>query len=272
VVKPGDFEYLDRFDLSGATARVDGAELVTEGVVVRDKASHQQKTINARFRWFENSQSLGTVEATTVAQVSSLRALFTPLFASFSSWLEEGPVVANAQGLPQPTGFLESPEQGQVVSGIGVIRGWTFDEARALTPLIGLVIDGQWSGRIPCCSERADVAAAFPDQSAALHSGWGTVVNYGLLSAGHHTAGVEAEYFGYSKSLDTHNVTVVRLGGFEFLDQFDLSGATARIEGENIILNGVVVRDKASQQTKTVEVWLRWFESVQGLGIVAASN
>lgn len=87
-----------------------------------------------------------------------------------------------------------------------------------------------------------------------------------------HTIGVQiTDSTGAGQAL-THLVAVVKPGGSEFLDQFDLSEATARIEGENIILSGVVVRDKASQQSKTVEVWLRWFESAQGLGIVASSN
>jgi len=69
-----------------------------------------------------------------------------------------------------------------------------------------------------------------------------------------------------------HGVTVVKPGGFEFLDQFDLSGATARIEGEEIVVSGVQVRDKATRQTRVVSVRLRWFQSSQALGIVAAAG
>jgi hypothetical protein len=278
VVKPGDFEYVDRFDLSQATANIQDDDLILTGVIVQDKASQEQKQINTRFRWFESSQSLGIVETTTVAEVSSLRSFFAPLFVSLAAWLREGLAVANAQRLLlQPIGVLESPEQEQVVSGIGVIRGWAFDEARGPIPAIGLVIDGQWSDNMPCCSERADVAAAFPYQTAALHSGWGTVFNYGLLSAGHHTIGVTAEYFGYTKFLDTHDVTVVRPGGFEYLDQFDLSATTAQIvqvhpwglaDSEEIRLEGVKIRDKASQQEQVITVQLRWFVSSQTLGLL----
>ena len=67
-------------------------------------------------------------------------------------------------------------------------------------------------------------------------------------------------------------MTVVRLGGFEFLDQFDLSGAMARIEGEEIVLEGGVVQDKATQQTREVDVRLRWFISSQALGIVSSAG
>ena len=39
-----------------------------------------------------------------------------------------------------------------------------------------------------------------------------------------------------------------------------------------IVLSSVVVRDKASHQTKIMEVWLRWVEIAQGLQIVAANS
>jgi len=55
------------------------------------------------------------------------------------------------------------------------------------------------------------------------------------------------------------------------VDQFHLSGATAHLEGEEIVLSGVVIRDKVSQQTKTIEVRLRWFQPAQALEIVASS-
>jgi len=281
VVKPGDSEYLDRFDLSQATATLQDEELTVDGILVRDKATQQQKRINARFRWFESSQSLGMVEATTVAEITSLRSFFAPLFTSLSSWFRGGPGVAAARDLPQIASSFESPEQEQVVSGIGIIRGWAFDETGGPIRAIGLVLDGQWSDTIPCCSERADVAAAYPDQPAALHSGWGTVFNYGLLGAGPHTIGVTAEYWSYVKVLGTQAVTVVRPGGFEFLDQFDLSHATARIvrihpwslpDGEEVRFEGVKVRDKASQQEKVITVQLRWFVSSQALGLVSSSD
>jgi hypothetical protein len=66
--------------------------------------------------------------------------------------------------------------------------------------------------------------------------------------------------------------TSLRLGGFTFLDQFDLTSASARIEGEDIVLSGVQVRDKASQQTKHIEVRARWFQNSQSLGIVASTE
>ena len=65
VVKPGDFEFLDSFDLSAADASIVGSQLVLKGVKVRDTASKQTKTVDVRFRWFENSQSLGATGSVT---------------------------------------------------------------------------------------------------------------------------------------------------------------------------------------------------------------
>ena len=179
----------------------------------------------------------------------------------------------SSQAAPGLTTFFESPEEGQVVSGVALSRGWAFpEEAQASIKEVRLLIDGQPGGTAPCCSGRGDVAAAFPSNPNALNSGWGMVFNYGILPSGVHTLGVQITDSTGAAQTSTHLVTVVKPGGFEFVDQFDLSGATARIDGENIVLSGVVVRDKASQQSKTVEVWLHWAESTQGLGIVAASN
>jgi hypothetical protein len=142
------------------------------------------------------------------------------------------------------------------------------------------MIDGQPAGTIPCCSGRADVAAAFPDNPDALNSGWGAVFNYGTLTPGRHEIEIVQAGPGYSSSL-SHMVWVVRPGGFEFIDQVDLSQATAQIvrvhpwslpEDDEIHLEGVNVRDKATGQTKIISISLRWFQHSQALGVVAASE
>jgi hypothetical protein len=77
-------------------------------------------------------------------------------------------------------------------------------------------------------------------------------------------------FAGVTQTL-TRTVQTLRSGGFVFIDQLALAGATARIESEEVVLGGVQVRDKASQQTKRMEVRLRWFVNSQSLGIVASS-
>src|SRR5262245_27912792 len=256
VVKPGDLEYVDRFDLSQATASIQDNELTLDGVIVWDKASQQQKQINTRFRWFESSQAFGMVGAETVAE-SSLRSLLSSLFASCAGYFFGGfTAVANAQGRPFspfPQAAFEEPESGQEVSGIGVIRGWAFyQEGERSVEKVWLSIDDQPAGTNPCCSERADVAAAFPESPNALHSGWGGVFNYGLLSSGPHVLKVEPVRLDGVYVFLNRNVWVVRPGDFEFLDQLDLSTATAQVvevhswglaEREEIRLEGVKIRD-----------------------------
>lgn len=270
LMKPGDFEFLNRFDLSAATTSIADNDLVVDGVVVRDKATQQQRRINSRFRWAVSSQAFGMVGTAMVEDVASWRSSFSTWLASLPSWLATP--IAIAQPLREVPLFFEDPAEGQIVSGIRVIRGWAFpDDIRVSRVAVGLAVDGEFVGDIPCCSARQDVAAAFPEHDNALSSGWGILYNYGRLSTGPHQVTVSASaYAGYGSEA-RHNVVVVKPGGSEFLDQFDLSSATARIEGEEIILNGVMVRDKASQQTKTIEVRLRWSQSSQGLEVVAAT-
>lgn len=271
VVKPGDFEFVDRFDLSGAVASLDGEELTVEGVVVREKATQQEKEINARFRWFTTSQSLGMVQAETVLEFSSLLSTVYRLFASLSAQLRDLVETGSATAAPGIRGFFDNPGQNQPVSGIGLVQGWAFaEESGATITEVRQATDGQPGVNIPCCSVRSDVAAAFPDNPNAVNSGWGATFNYGLLASGRHRMSVQiADSIGDSLTFD-HDVTVTSLGGFEFLDLFDVSGATARIEGEEILIEGVIIRDQISQQTKIIDVRLRWFVSSQSLVIVSS--
>ena len=65
VVRPGGFKYLDKFDMTGATAALDGQDVVLSGIQIRDKNTQQQKVIGARFRWREDLQALVMVQADT---------------------------------------------------------------------------------------------------------------------------------------------------------------------------------------------------------------
>ena len=274
VVRPGDFEFLDQFSLSGATTRIAGDELVVEGVVVRDKATQRQRKINTRFRWFASSQSLGMVETVTTEEIFSLRSLCSSLCSPLGAALRGLSATASAQAAPGIMAAFESPEEGQAVSGVAVVRGWAFAEpAQAAIVEVRLLIDGTPETLIPCCSARADVAALYPNTPGALDSGWGITLNYGVLTPGFHLLGVQIRTSTGDALTLNRGVTVVKLGGFEFLDQFDLSSAGSSIQGGTMIaVQGVRIRDKASQQTKTVDVLLQWVQSAQALLVVASST
>ena len=285
VVKPGGFSFIDQFDLNAAKAAVVGDELAITGLVVRDKATQQQKHITACFRWFVSSQSFGLIPpATCEARVALTVPLFTRVwrflgrvFHSLFGFIMTMADISPANAAETIRTYIERPDDQQIVSGVGVIHGWAFptDESATIRE-IRLLIDGSLRDMISCCSKRPDVFAHFRGGDGGhineVNSGWGTFVNYGELTAGSHRIGVRIEDSAGNSTVIERNITVVRLGGFEFVDRLDLSRANARIEGEEIVLSRVAVRDRDSQRIKIIDLHLRWLENVQALGIVSSSS
>jgi hypothetical protein len=171
------------------------------------------------------------------------------------------------------TAALEGPEDKQTVAGVAVIRGWAFSDTAGVTiSKVDLLVDNNAITTIPCCSVRGDVAASFPGSPQALNSGFGITVNYNLLPLGPHSVRIQiTDSSGAQKELSS-TITVARAGNSQFLDQVDLNGATAQRDGQEIVLTGVRVRDKASQQISQITARLRWFANTQGLGLVGVST
>src|SRR5262245_2517839 len=109
---------------------------------------------------------------------------------------------------------LESPENGQSVSGIAIIRGWGFDtQDGGKLSGVDLFIDGTHASSVPCCSPRSDVQAAFPQFPSlnSENSGWGAVMNWGVLNSGFHTVQVQIKNTaGGTFSTEPYVVTVVK--------------------------------------------------------------
>ena len=170
----------------------------------------------------------------------------------------------------------EVPQAGQEVSGIDLVAGWAVaTQVGVLIAQVELFIDGISRGTVPCCSERADVRAALPQFPAlnTLRSGWGLLFNWNVLVAGEHTLRVEIQTSsGVVFSTPLRTVMVVKPGGFEFLSAFDVSDATTRRDGDDIVIEGLVVRDKSSGDQKTIDLRLRWFENTQRLGVIESSE
>jgi glucose/arabinose dehydrogenase len=272
VVRPGEFEFLDQLDLSGATARTDGQDLVLERAQVRDQATQQWRTIDLRLRWFESPQAFRPVQSATVASNASLVSWPRALLAALRRSLLALTWLPSAQAQTSLQANWESPVPGQTVAGVGLIRGWAFPLSSSGSPgTVQLLVDGQPFGEVPCCSQRPDVSAAFPASPQALASGWGITFNYGRLAAGPHTVAIALGDPGATAAL-SRSVQVIRPGDFEFLDRLDLSGATARTEGQEVVLEGVAVRDAASATVRAVDVRLRWLIGTQSLELVAAAT
>ena len=192
--------------------------------------------------------------------------LTTGLFFTFSLSI---PLLSNAA----IRAAFESPPPGPV-SGISIIRGWAFEtKAEESIAEITVFIDASRNTSISCCSERQDVQQSFPTfpSTNTLKSGWGLTVNWGDLSGGSHTIHVEIRSTsGETLSIGPHTINVISPGAFPFLDQFDLSTASVTIQGQDIVLSGVTVKDKTSQQTATPTLRFRWGSSTQTLGLIGA--
>ena len=108
-----------------------------------------------------------------------------------------------------------------------------------------------------------------PDNPNALDSGAALVVNYGNLTAGPHLLGLEIEAANGAMLAFTRAITVLKIGGFDFLDQFDLSQAAVRLEGEEIVLTDVRVREQTSGREQVLTLRFRWDTATQGFVLAA---
>ena len=162
---------------------------------------------------------------------------------------------------------LENPAQGDTASGVTAISGWAYStEGAAVT--VKRRLNGEVREEIPCCGPRPDVPLVHSD--APLETGFGLLFNYGRLPAGVHTIGVEVSADGEETMVVDHAVTVVVPADSEFLSAVDLSGASASIEGDKIVVSGIEVTD--SGMTATVNVDLNYKTGLQSFQITAAQG
>lgn len=134
------------------------------------------------------------------------------------------------------------PSPGGNVSGIQLIRGWTF--ATNGSPVtVKLRIDGvTTSTEIECCGPRKDVQGTVT--GAPLETGFALAANYGELQpAGPHTVGVEVSATGETTVVSDHTVVVVRPGNVSLVTTFDLSSAACSIapQANDILITGAKV-------------------------------
>src|SRR5262245_13535718 len=258
TVKPGGFEVLSILDLLFADPSIDGQEIVLKKVTATEKGSGEGQEVTIHLAWQQSTQALGIVKSentgsTTTAQTAQAEQA-TNMQTQAAS---DAPITVT----------LENPPDQNTASGIGMVSGWAVSSNSGATiNSVQLTIDNdaQQSNNIPCCSERADVASAFPDQNPqSLNSGFGSLFNFNLLSSGSHTFGINVQDSTNASAAVTSKVTTIKLGNFEFLDQFDLSGAEVSLQGETLVLDKVKIRDKATQQVQEISANYAWQESCQ---------
>ncbi|HJY81770.1 MAG TPA: hypothetical protein VKK81_11890, partial [Candidatus Binatia bacterium] len=259
TVKPGGFEVLSLLDLLFADPNIDGQEIVLKKVTATEKGSGKGQEVTIHVAWQQSTQALGIVNSENTGSTTT---------AAQTAQAEQATNMQTQAASDAPiTVTLENPPDQKTASGIGMVSGWAVSSNSGATiNSVQLTIDNdaQQSNNIPCCSERADVASAFPDQKPqSLNSGFGSLFNFNLLSSGSHTFGINVQDSTNASAAVTSKVTTIKLGNFEFLDQFDLSGAEVSLQGETLVLNKVKIRDKATQQVQEISANYAWQESCQ---------
>ncbi len=153
---------------------------------------------------------------------------------------------------------LENPAGG-AVSGISVISGWAFcDSGGEVT--VKLRVDGviaQDAGEdvvIPCCGNRQDVVEVHP--VAPLNSSFSLLFNYGELSFGPHIIGVEISAPDEESVIVDRSVKVVKAGATSFATTYDLTEATASIEGNRIVVTDLGITSASGTRTDNVDIEL----------------
>jgi YVTN family beta-propeller protein len=265
TVKPGGFEVLSLLDLLFADPSIDGQELVLKKVNADEKGTNKQQEVTIRLAWQPNTQVLGIVKSENTGSTTTTQTAQAEQAQSTQTQAEQATSVQTQAATDAPiTVTLENPPDQKTASGIGVVSGWAVSaDSGATISSVKQRIDKTVTNSVPCCSDRADVAQAFPNQSAALQSGFGALYNFNLLPTGSHTIGVEVkDSTDVSVAVD-NQVTIVKLGGFESIDNFDLSGAEISLQGQTLVLDKVKVTDKATQAVQEVSAHYAWQESCQ---------
>ena len=264
VVRPGGYEFLERPSLIGSTSseiNTEAQEIMFQNVTFRDPHSDETKTGELWLQWQGNIQGLGVVGSRTLSDGT----VTPPPPLNLRSPNDESDITAVLENPPEDNGHTQV-----TVGGVGMVSGWTFSEkGGAEIARVSLRVDGDpplmIGEEIPCCSERADVRDAYP-AVAPLNTGFGGLINFNLIPSGIRKIGVEIQ--DSSDPAETriidNDVTVVRLGDAEFLEDFKLTEeSSVTVTGSLLTLQDVDIRAKGEDETMTVDAGFIWSESCQ---------
>ncbi len=112
---------------------------------------------------------------------------------------------------------VESPSASFPASGVGNVSGWAYTTApgASIQRLIEVQVDSEPKYRVPCCSSRGDVKAAFP--AAPMNSGFSGAYNFQRLSAGTHTIKITIKSTANETKTITQTFEVVKVSPYSFL-------------------------------------------------------
>ncbi len=161
--------------------------------------------------------------------------------------------------------FLETPAPDQTITGVLFTRGW------AVAPVgivhVELYIDGNFLLEIPLGETRTEVGALYPSYPGSDTSGFNIGLFYSRFANGLHTATVRAIDANDDHKEVSNFFTITRFDTSapnNFLrdpSKVDLTQATVSLDGNSILVKGMVV------DGKSYTVRLEWNTTLQGLAI-----
>ena len=104
-------------------------------------------------------------------------------------------------------GFIDHPDNGELIDGIKDIYGWVLDGEGVAEVQIWL--DGQWVGDAAFGLPRPDVSSVYPGYPDSLAPGWIFLLDTTLTSDGlHHVQAVAVDDFGATSIIGERYVTI----------------------------------------------------------------
>ena len=300
VVRPAGYRFLELPTVSGSTSHEinpETQELMLQNVTFSDKHSNERASGELWLKWQDNIQQLAVVGSRILATGEDVTPVEEDETTSEESETsdgeeedsdeenetadgEDGTADENASGItaifenPPSSEELKKQNVSQVTAGgIGLVSGWAFTRnPDAEIDRVSLRIDGdtptEVGEEIPCCSDRPDVRDYFQDEFPEVpqNTGFGGLINFNRIPSGARTIGVEIRDTAdpaESRIFD-HEVSVVRLGDAEILDEFKLTEeSSVTVTGSLLTLQDVAIRAKGEDETMTVDAGFIWNESCQ---------
>ena len=151
---------------------------------------------------------------------------------------------ASAQAAPR--GALEAPEAKDIDSGIINVMGWATDDMPGVSiKSITMSIDDGPAKSIAYGADRWDVKNRFPDDADALKSGYAATISTKNLSNGAHTITIEIQNeLNETRTISRTFYVSNPPKGEKWWDNVDLSAATARVSGQRVFLDNVMINGR----------------------------